>query len=402
MRLRSLRTVGVLAIVFAGTLVSAASGTKPGDHLELPKPTASERIAYISRARVFEPTDVSAKDLYDGPAGRLTFAPDAEVSCDFVPRRMSGWSEKFSCRLDDGSIVKVKYDEGGRYKEVFGEVLGTRLFWALGFYADRMLPVRMTCRGCPEHPWKFVDARKKRRLNADGEIASFPASAHMGTYTFDLAAVEEKIDSETIETKDKQGWKWSLLNRVDEGQGGASKAEIDALKLLNAFVQNADNKSKQNTLACPKAALEVDDDGAVTCRRPIMYVDDLGSVFGKGGFTTGGSGRVDYEAWKGRRIWRDKATCEARLTSVGGIFRHSTLKDPVISEEGRVLLSEQLAKLSDAQIADLFRAARIERLHQMRSDDDGGEREVTIDDWVALFKQKRSEITDHPGCKPAN
>ena len=97
---------------------------------------------------------------------------DDEVSCEFVPKPMSGWSEKFACRLEDGTVVKVKYDEGGRYKEVFGEVLGTRLFWALGFYADRMLPVRMTCRGCPEHPFEFVDQRKKLSLNDEGDARS--------------------------------------------------------------------------------------------------------------------------------------------------------------------------------------------------------------------------------------
>lgn len=349
---------------------------------------------------MWEPTDVAAKDLYRGPAGRLPFAVDDEVGCEFVPKPMSGWSEKFACRLDDGTIVKVKYDEGGPYKEVFGEVLGTRLFWALGFYADRMIPVHITCRGCPEHPWKFVDARKKPRVNEEGQIASFPSDARLGTHRFELAAIEEKIDADTIERKDKQGWSWKLLDRVDASAGGATRAQVDALKLLNAFVQNADNKAAQNTLACPRAAIEVDDDGGVSCRGPIMFVDDLGSVFGNGGFTTGGEGRIDYEGWKTRRVWRDSESCRARLTSVGGIFRRSTLKNPVIGEAGRALLAEQLGKLSDAQIADLFRAARIQELHQTVRDASGDEREVVIDDWVELFKLKRREITDHPACAP--
>ncbi len=394
---RSSRT-GALGLALAGVLVLAPYSHSAGHGAELAKSTEKQRLEYIRRARVWEPTDVSAKDLYRGPTGRLPFAVDDEVVCEFVPKPMSGWTEKFSCRLEDGTIVKVKYDGEGKYKEVFGEVLGTRLFWALGFYADRMLPVHVTCRGCPEHPWEFVDARKRLPVNDEGLIASFPPDARLGNYRFELAAVEEKLDSEPIEEKGKQGWKWKLLDQVDEKRGGATRAEIDALKLLNAFVQNADNKAVQNTLACPRAALGVDDEGEVACRRPVMYVDDLGSVFGKGGFTTGNSGRVDYEGWKARRVWRDKKSCRARLTSVGGIFRTSTLKDPVISEEGRVLLSGLLEKLSDAQIADLFRAARIERLHQKLGDGAHGEREVTIGDWVALFKQKRSEITDHPGC----
>jgi len=392
-----------IALAFAVCGVFPPSGSYADDarvHLEISETTATQRLESIRKARVWEATDVSAKDLYNGPAGRLAFAVDEDVRCDFVPKPVTGWSRKFLCRLENGTIVKVKYEEGGPYKEVFGEVLGTRLFWALGFYTDRMLPVRVTCRGCPEHPYEFVDARKKRRLNERHEIASFPPAAHFGTYRFDLAAIEEPIDAETIEEKHKQGWAWKLLNQVDETQGGATRAEIDALKLLNAFVQNSDNKSIQNTLTCPRAALDVGNDGGVMCRGPIMFVDDLGAVFGKGGWSAHRASRVNYEGWKARRVWRDSASCRARLTSLGGPFRTSTLKDPVIGEEGRALLAEQLAKLSDAQIADLFRAARVERLPQMLDDGAHERRRVTIDDWVQLFKQKRSEITEHASCRP--
>jgi hypothetical protein len=130
-----------------------------------------------------------------------------------------------------------------------------------------------------------------------------------------------------------------------------------------------------------------------------MYVSDLGSVFGKGGFVTGYDGRVDFEGWKERRVWRDEDSCKARLVSIGGILRTSTLRNPAIGEAGRALLAGQLEKLSDAQIADLFRAARIERLHQTISDGASGRREVTLADWVALFKEKRAEITKHETCE---
>jgi hypothetical protein len=383
----------VWAILFLPLTASA------GGSLNLPTPTPDERIEYIRRARVWEPTDVSSKDLYNGPKGRLKFAVDQEVTCDFVPKPLAGLSEKFLCRLEDGSVFKVKYEEGDRFKEVFGEVLGTRLFWALGFHADRMLPVRVTCRNCPRHPWLYVDASKnKHRLDEKGFIRPLPPEAEVGTYTFDPAALEEKIDAEPIEEWKDQGWSWKSLKLVDTSLGGATNAEIDALKLLNAFVQNSDNKAKQNSLVCPRKDLVEGDDGKVTCRRPILYVDDLGAVFGNGGFRTGFTGRVDYEGWKKRAVWRDRGSCRARLRSIMGILRRTTLSDPVISEAGRALLARQLGQLSDAQIADLFRAARIERLHQTLSDGATGRREVTVQDWVELFKKKRDEITRHPGC----
>ena len=388
-------TRAIVAIVLASSTVVAA------ERLTLPTPTSEERIESIRRARVWEPTDVAKKDLYNGPKGRLSVAVGDEIACDFVPKPLSGWTEKFLCRLDDGTIVKVKYVENDRFKEVYGEVLGTRLFWALGFYADKMLPLRVRCRNCPKSPWTYVNARKSRRaLDDKGLIRSFPPEAELSTYVFDPATIEEKLDAEPIEQHKDQGWSWESLALVDERLGGATKAEIDALKLLNAFVQNADNAHEQNTLACPRRELAEDETGHVTCRRPILYVDDLGAVFGKGGGTTRYEGRVDYEGWKARRVWRDPVSCQARLAPIGWVVHPTCLKDPVIGEEGRELLAKLLAELSDAQIADLFRAARIDRLHQTMPDGANGRREVTVEDWVTLFKRKRDEITTHPGCKP--
>jgi hypothetical protein len=383
-----------------GILGIAAARSLAGDALSLPRPTAEERLEYIRRARVWEPGDVASRDLYSGPPGKVKAGVDEEVPCDFFPKPLGGWSEKFLCRLGDGTVVKVKYHVGDRRKEVFGEVLGTRLFWALGFYVDRMLPVRVLCRGCPKHPWKYVNARKRQRLDEHGMIASLPPEAEVGTYLFDPAAMEEKLDATVIEERDNQGWSWKSLRQVDEKAGGASRAQIDALKLLCAFVQDADNSAEQNTLACPKKSLAKDDTGKATCRRPVLYVDDLGSVFGAGGFTTMYSGRVDFEGWSRRPVWHNSKSCKAELASIGGVFRASTLRNPVIGEEGRALLAKLLGQLSDAQIEDLFRAARIEQLHQTVPDGEG-KREVTVRDWVELFKKKRDEITRHPACNSA-
>ena len=66
---------------------------------------------------------------------------------------LNGNSPKFQCRVaparrggDDDVKVKFGINNG----EVYGEVAASRLLWALGFGADRMYPVRVICRGCPE------------------------------------------------------------------------------------------------------------------------------------------------------------------------------------------------------------------------------------------------------------
>jgi hypothetical protein len=77
------------------------------------------------------------------------------------------------------------------------------------------------------------------------------------------------------------------------------------------------------------------------------------------------------------------------------------MSNPRIGEAGRALLAAQLAQLSDTQIADMFRASRIETLRQTTGDGGTGRREVTIEDWVKLFKAKRDEITLHAPCEEA-
>lgn len=381
--------VGVFLLI-TGT---AAKSTLPS----LSHVTTEQRLDALRRARVREDVDVASRDLYHGPKGSLDFAVDEEIRCDFVPKPIRGWSEKFFCRLGDGRVFKVKYVANERFKEVYGEVLGTRLFWALGFYTDRMLPVRVTCRGCPRQPWEWVNAgNNPHRLTAEGRIPPLPPEAEIGTWTFDPAAIEEPVDAAWIEEHPNQGWSWRSLERVDATPDGASKADIDALMLLAAFSQCADNSAEQNVLACPRGAIETSADGSV-CRRPIAYVGDLGAVFGHGGLTTAYSGRVDYDGWASLPVWRDPDTCTARLNGIGGPLRTSTLRNPHIGEAGRRLLASLLERLSDRQIADLFRAARIERLKQTTWDH-GREHAVTLDDWVALFKKKRDEITHHPGC----
>ena len=191
------------ALLLFRTTLFAAEAAK------LPRQSARERIQYLRQARIWEPIDVASENLYDGPHRDLKLAVDRDVTCDFYPKPMRGFTEKFLCRLDDGQILKVKYDDGPQYKEAVSEVLGTRLFWALGFYADTMFPVRVTCRHCPRQPWKYVRASKNTHdLDENGMIRSLPVKAEVGTYTFYPAAVEESLDVEPIEHRKNQGWSW--------------------------------------------------------------------------------------------------------------------------------------------------------------------------------------------------
>ena len=67
--------------------------------------------------------------------------------CDYVEKKMTGHSPKFTCVIAPDDEVKLKF--GRDNGEVYGEVAATRLLWALGFGADTMYPVKVLCRKCP-------------------------------------------------------------------------------------------------------------------------------------------------------------------------------------------------------------------------------------------------------------
>ena len=58
-------------MVLTGALALAPSHAGVADRVKLPNQTVKERMGYVRRARVWEPTDVAAKNLYDGPDGPL-------------------------------------------------------------------------------------------------------------------------------------------------------------------------------------------------------------------------------------------------------------------------------------------------------------------------------------------
>jgi hypothetical protein len=326
------------------------------------------RTAYLRRAQVWMPVEVEAMDLLAGPQDDESFAFDEEVVCDYAPKKRSGQSAKFSCALASGDVVKVKY--GAENGEVFGEVAASRLLWALGFGADRWYPVRVTCRGCSPDPWR-------RPEQATGESR------------FELAAIERPMPGHKIRTKDKDGWTWPELELVDEREGGASRAQRDALKLLAVMLQHTDSPMDQQRLICPPGSVEkhADPAGGKACSLPFMFVHDVGLTFGGSHlfFSSNTSSGANLEKWRPEKVWKDGSPCVGNIGHTWG----GTLVHPHISEEGREFLAQLLTRLSDRQVHDLFRAARVDqRLVHGRS-------QGSIEDWVAAFAVKREEIVEH-------
>jgi hypothetical protein len=189
---------------------------------------------------------------------------------------------------------------------------------------------------------------------------------------FDDVIIERPRRGRHIETSKIKGWRWRELSKIDPAVGGASRAHVDALRLMAVFLSHWDNKPENQRLMC------VDQ----KCSRPLAMVHDLGGTFGPF--------KVDLEGWANRPIWADPATC---LVSMRGLpYEGSSFDDVRISEEGRAFLADRLGRLSDDQIHRLFAGARFDRAP--RKDPDGGH----IAGWVRAFQTKRDAIVKRPSC----
>ena len=371
-----LNRIACSALLLAAAACASKADGPPLDTPVTPAPrpidavTIDDRARMLERVSVWRPIDTASADLLSGPPATNGFPFDADVACAFhYPEKpLTGVTPKFECEVVPGDAVKVKF--GRDNGEVFAEVAATRLFWALGFFVDRMYPVRVTCLNCPQDPHRVSAA--EWRLGKPGNVR---------TMRFDPAAIERKIEGDSIEVPDYEGWSWKELDAVAEHLSPAVRAQVDALKLLAVFVQHVDSKPEQQALVCADGKTAKDRSGNATCREPLLVVKDLGSTFGAG--SKFNFEKMKLASWRSVPIWKDVPGCQGHLTrSLIG-----TLEHPIISEAGRRFLADRLSLLSDRQLRDLFTAARVEQ----RQDKIDG-RQATVDDWVRVFKAKRDEI----------
>ena len=324
------------------------------------------RLAALRYAQVWMPGDIASKNMKLGAQDESGFQPEAVVNCEYVEKKQTG-TPKFDCAITPDDEIRVKYGE--QNGEIYSEVAASRLLWALGFGADRVYPVKVVCKGCPADPMK--DHKKTD-----------------GTREFDAAMVERKMPMDTIELRKDSGWAWVELSFVDQTSGGAPLAHRDALKLLAAMIQHTDSKPQQQRLGCLDTAhgLKPQEDGS--CKHPFMMINDLGKTFGTTSmFNTDKKSAVNLREWSSTPMWKDDEGCIAHLSkSFTGSLEH-----PKISEDGRKFLADLLAQLTDRQLQDMFEVARFAKR----------EPEVSIDDWVRVFKQKRDEIAARRCANPA-
>jgi hypothetical protein len=351
---RTLFSIVVLGVGFA------VGGFETGDGL--PKPPEKE---WAARNNAFVRAKVLRKESFEPSAIDLAADPNRGVvdskltTCKYKPDDVSGTTPKFDCVLDNGEKVKVKY---GYTKEIPSEVAASRLLHALGFGADRVSSVEtVRCYGCPFQPfhtrslWELIGVAEFMDKRID--FASYR--------DFKDVSVERNLDGEAIEAGPERGWGFYELDKIDPTRGGATRGEVDALRLIAVFLHHWDNKTANQRLTCVGSE-------SPNCAHPLAMIQDVGSEFGPK--------KVNLENWNSKPVWADEASCTVSMKWMP--YDGGTFADVKISEDGRQLLGSRLKRISSAQVTALFTTAGLEH----------------VPAWVAAFEDKVRQIVDRPSC----
>ena len=249
------------------------------------------------KAVLWEPVDPTQLDLFNGPGGEA-MRPDLS-KIEFIKEETNGHNKKF--RIKDGSghtwVAKL-----GR--EAKPETAAVRLLYGLGY---------------------------KTEVNYLVPSITIP-----GKGTFENVRMEARPDN--VERLEE--WKWK-----DNPFVGTK--ELQGLKMMMVFLSNWDVLDLQNKV------LDVGGE-------KHYIVSDLGATFGKLGNNNLpviyrlGRKTGSPEHYSKTELVREVEDGEVKLAYKGknrGLFKDFTVEDAR-------WLAERFEKLSDAQIADAFRAAR--------------------------------------------
>ena len=222
-----------------------------------------------------------------------------------------------------------------------------------------------------------------------------------------------------------QGWSWrefdDVINALPPGpERTRQRTHFDALSLLGVFIQHGDRKPAQQVLYCDApvdlsagemrpwkdadgAPILMERPNAASCPQAAAVIVDVGATFGGGGRTSSdATAKVNLNAWRSKTVFKDAddGRCRGRLTVSLAAGRDGG-PDPVISEDGRLFLLEQLQRLTPAHVRALFTAARVDRLGGSSTRTRAGRDSTAIDDWVAVFQDKVRQIEAHR-CRPTS
>jgi hypothetical protein len=245
----------------------------------------------------------SARDLFYGPGGRQ-LAPDPSGRFEVIAIKLGGFSEGFTVRDHQDREWSAKLPP-----EAYTEVVASRIHWAVGYH---------------QPPIYFV-----REWQATGATAPNPQlPARFRQKNPDFHGIDEK-------------GAWSYYENPFVGT-----RQMNGLLVLQAMLGNSDLKDSNNSVYELKEAAE----GA----RQWYVARDIGHTFGRTGRLN--AARGDIEVFERTPFIHRIDGERVELEYVG---RHRELFANLTTADVR-WLCQQLARLTDAQWQDAFRAGGYE------------------------------------------
>ncbi len=288
---------------------------------------------------------------------------------------------------------KVKYlkppfpNHDTRYNEVFTEVAASRIMWVLGFPADHVYPVgSAACIGCSADP--FGNNLKENKAS----LKDVPV-------VFKVVSAERETPWDAIDPGGDETWSWSDAAKfyTDGTWTHQQKVEYDAYRLALGLFHYHNAIAQQNRVACaewaPKAAGQ-----PRVCQRPMIFVQDLGSTFGKakGGLDVFGTNpRGSFSDWESQTVFSNAGNCELRATMDG---------DKQVLKEAQDLMIQRLARLDAQTVKTIFRTARFQmmdqkQLRKLRESGSQNAEEAALDAWTNTFLKRIEEIRGAQHCR---
>ena len=292
--------------------------------------------------------------------------------------------------------VKVKYlkppypDHNPRFNEVFTAVAATRIMWVLGFPADHVYPAgSSSCIGCGGDPF--------------GEkLADNKASIKDAPTVFRVVNVEREVPWDQISAENDETWSWSDAAKFysDGEWTHQQKVEYDAYRLALGLIHYHNALPQQNRLDCAEWEQGTGSHSKI-CRRPVVFVHDLGSTFGKkrSGFDLFGTNpRGSFSAWQPQTVFINSGNCELRATLLG---------DKQVLKEAQDLMIRRLARMDRDTVRSIFQVSRFhmmdkEQLVRLRSSGSQNVEGAALDEWTNVFLQRVEEIRTARNCKSGN
>jgi hypothetical protein len=288
---------------------------------------------------------------------------------------------------------KVKYlkppypNHNTRFNEVFTGVAASRIMWVLGFPADHVYPAgSAACIGCTSDPF-------------GSNLSQNNASLKEAPVIFKVVSAEREMPWDNISAGDDETWSWRDATKFYSGGEWThrQKVEYDAYRLALGLIHYHNALPQQNRLSC--AEWEPEAPGhPKTCRRPIIYVHDLGSTFGKakGSLDVFGTNpRGSFKAWAPQTVFTDAGNCVLRATLDG---------DKRVLKEAQDLMIERIARLDSQTVKAIFRQARFnmmdqEQVARLRKSGAKDVDEAALDEWTGVFLKRLDEIRSAKNCK---